>query len=54
VGQLQSAQVQVAHESVHDAQEQVLWLQLAHVQLVSVHNAQIPSHDPQEHTAHSS
>lgn len=51
---MQSAHEQVAQESAHEAHEQVLWLHVAQAQDASVHSAQMPSHDPQEQTAHSS
>lgn len=42
VGQLQSEQVQFAHESEHEAQEQAAWLHVGQAQ------------SEQEHTAHES
>ncbi|MEV4317972.1 hypothetical protein [Actinocrispum sp. NPDC049592] len=54
VGQVQSPQVQFAHESAHDAHEQAAWLQVGHAQSTQEHTAHESEQCGQTQLSHSS
>ncbi len=54
VGQVQSPQVQFAHESTHAAHEQAAWLQVGHAQSVHEHTAHESEQCGQTQLSHSS
>lgn len=54
VGQLQSAQVQLAHESEHELHEHAAWLHVGHAQSEHEHTAHESEQWGQVQTSHSS